>query len=577
MAENLKLVSDLALILISAGIVTIIFKLLRQPLVLGYIVAGFLVGPHLNIFPTVADIASIEVWSEIGIIFLLFGLGLEFSFKKLFTVGSKAFVTAIIEILSMIAVGVLLGFIMGWGVMESIFLGGMLAMSSTTIIIKAFEDMKLKNEPFVDLTMVVLIIQDVVAVVMMVLLSTAAASKQSAGMEMLMSIVKLVFFLILWFVVGIYVIPTFFKRAKKYINDETLLIISIGLCFGMVIIANNVGFSSALGAFVIGSILSETIESERIINLTKSIKDLFGAIFFVSVGMMIDPQILVQYWKLILSLVIITLVIKAVVSSGAALVAGATLEDAIKTGFTLSQVGEFAFIIASVGVSLGVMPKHIYPVIIAASVITTFTTPYWIKAASPLYLFLDRKLPASTKAQLDAYSLLGRKSGNKNWRSIIVSTLPRVLIFFVLSFAVLVLLFDHLWPFIKELKIGEFLPQWLYNTILAVISLILILPFLYGMVRIKQKTRQMYIDMIEENKANTIVVVVWTLFRFILAGFFVFSILVNFFKYTKWVIVLITIAIILLMMFSGRTLRRLSFLENKFMENLNAKDQTVKK
>lgn len=577
MAENLKLVSDLALILISAGIVTIIFKLLRQPLVLGYIVAGFLVGPHLNIFPTVADIASIEVWSEIGIIFLLFGLGLEFSFKKLFTVGSKAFVTAIIEILSMIAVGVLLGFIMGWGVMESIFLGGMLAMSSTTIIIKAFEDMKLKNEPFVDLTMVVLIIQDVVAVVMMVLLSTAAASKQSAGMEMLMSIVKLIFFLILWFVVGIYLIPTFFKKAKKYINDETLLIISIGLCFGMVIIANNVGFSSALGAFVIGSILSETIESERIINLTKSIKDLFGAIFFVSVGMMIDPQILVQYWKLILSLVIITLVIKAVVSSGAALVAGATLEDAIKTGFTLSQVGEFAFIIASVGVSLGVMPKHIYPVIIAASVITTFTTPYWIKAASPLYLFLDRKLPASTKAQLDAYSLLGRKSGNKNWRSIIVSTLPRVLIFFVLSFAVLVLLFDHLWPFIKELKIGEFLPQWLYNTILAVISLILILPFLYGMVRIKQKTRQMYIDMIEENKANTIVVVVWTLFRFILAGFFVFSILVNFFKYTKWVIVLITIAIILLMMFSGHTLRRLSFLENKFMENLNAKDQTVKK
>lgn len=577
MAENLKLVSDLALILISAGIVTIIFKLLRQPLVLGYIVAGFLVGPHLNIFPTVADIASIEVWSEIGIIFLLFGLGLEFSFKKLFTVGSKAFVTAIIEILSMIAVGVLLGFIMGWGVMESIFLGGMLAMSSTTIIIKAFEDMKLKNEPFVDLTMVVLIIQDVVAVVMMVLLSTAAASKQSAGMEMLMSIVKLVFFLILWFVVGIYVIPTFFKRAKKYINDETLLIISIGLCFGMVIIANNVGFSSALGAFVIGSILSETIESERIINLTKSIKDLFGAIFFVSVGMMIDPQILVQYWKLILSLVIITLVIKALVSSAAALIAGATLEDAMKTGFTLSQVGEFAFIIASVGVSLGVMPKHIYPVIIAASVITTFTTPYWIKAASPLYLFLDRKLPASTKAQLDAYSLLGRKSGNKNWRSIIVSTLPRVLIFFVLSFAVLVLLFDHLWPFIKELKIGEFLPQWLYNTILAVISLILILPFLYGMVRIKQKTRQMYIDMIEENKANTIVVVVWTLFRFILAGFFVFSILVNFFKYTKWVIVLITIAIILLMMFSGHTLRRLSFLENKFMENLNAKDQTVKK
>ncbi len=573
MAENLKLVSDLALILISAGVTTIIFKLLRQPLVLGYIVAGFLVGPHLNIFPTVADIANIEVWSEIGIIFLLFGLGLEFSFKKLFSVGSKAFVTALLEIVAMIAVGVLLGFVMNWDLMQSIFLGGMLAMSSTTIIIKAFEDMKLKNEPFVDLTMVVLIIQDVVAVVMMVLLSTAAASKQSAGMEMLMSIVKLVFFLILWFVVGIYLIPSFFKKAKKYINDETLLIISIGLCFGMVIVANGVGFSSALGAFVIGSILSETIESERIIKLTHSIKDLFGAIFFVSVGMMIDPQILVQYWELILSLVVITLVIKALVSSGAALIAGATLEDSIKTGFTLSQVGEFAFIIASVGVTLGVMPKHIYPVIIAASVITTFTTPYWIKAATPLYLFLNRKLPANTKAQMDAYSLLGKKSGNKNWRSVIVSTLPRVLIFFVLSFALLVILFDYLWPFVKQLGIGQFLPQWLYNTILATLSLVIIVPFLYGMVRNKPKTRQMYVELIQENKANTIVVVVWTLFRFILAGFFVFSILISFFKYTKWVVILITIAIVLFMMFSGRTLRRLTFLENKFMENLNAKEE----
>lgn len=573
MAENLKLVSDLALILISAGVTTIIFKLLRQPLVLGYIVAGFLVGPHLNIFPTVADIANIEVWSEIGIIFLLFGLGLEFSFKKLFSVGSKAFVTALLEIVAMIAVGVLLGFVMNWDLMQSIFLGGMLAMSSTTIIIKAFEDMKLKNEPFVDLTMVVLIIQDVVAVVMMVLLSTAAASKQSAGMEMLMSIVKLVFFLILWFVVGIYLIPTFFKKAKKYINDETLLIISIGLCFGMVIVANGVGFSSALGAFVIGSILSETIESERIIKLTHSIKDLFGAIFFVSVGMMIDPQILAQYWELILSLVVITLVIKALVSSGAALIAGATLEDSIKTGFTLSQVGEFAFIIASVGVTLGVMPKHIYPVIIAASVITTFTTPYWIKAATPLYLFLNRKLPANTKAQMDAYSLLGKKSGNKNWRSVIVSTLPRVLIFFVLSFALLVILFDYLWPFVKQLGIGQFLPQWLYNTILATLSLVIIVPFLYGMVRNKPKTRQMYVELIQENKANTIAVVVWTLFRFILAGFFVFSILISFFKYTKWVVILITIAIVLFMMFSGRTLRRLTFLENKFMENLNAKEE----
>lgn len=572
MSENLNLVSDLALILISAGVVTIIFKLLKQPLVLGYIVAGILVGPHLNLFPTVKDIADIEVWSEIGIIFLLFGLGLEFSFRKLTSVGSKAFVTAFLGIVAMMGVGMILGFLMGWETMQSIFLGGMLAMSSTTIIIKAFDDMHLKDEPFVDLTMVVLIIQDIVAVVMMVLLSTASASKQFAGMEMVMSIVKLVFFLVLWFVVGIFVIPTFFRKAKKYINDETLLIISIGLCFGMVIIANNVGFSSALGAFVIGSILSETIESERIIDLTKSIKDLFGAIFFVSVGMMVDPQVLAEYWKLVLSLVIITLVVKALVQTVAALVAGATLEESVKTGFTLSQVGEFAFIIASVGVSLGVMPKHIYPVVIAASVITTFTTPYWIKAATPFYNFLDRVIPANIKVQMDEYSLLGKKTGNKNWGSIITYSLPRVIIFSVLSFATLVFLFDYALPFLNKFEIVQKLPHPLYNIIGAVISLLIITPFLFGVTHNNQKTRQLYSDMARKSKGNVIVITVWTLFRMVIAAFFVSSILIKFFKYTKWLLVLITIAIVLFLMFSRYALRRFSFLENNFMENLNAKE-----
>ncbi|MBP5205887.1 MAG: cation:proton antiporter [Bacteroidales bacterium] len=572
MSENLNLVADLALILISAGVVTIIFKLLKQPLVLGYIVAGILVGPHLNLFPTVKDIADVEVWSEIGIIFLLFGLGLEFSFRKLTSVGSKAFVTAFLGIVAMMGVGMILGFLMGWETMQSIFLGGMLAMSSTTIIIKAFDDMKLKDEPFVNLTMVVLIIQDIVAVVMMVLLSTASASKQFAGKEMAMSIVKLVFFLVLWFVVGIYVIPTFFRKAKKYINDETLLIISIGLCFGMVIFANHVGFSSALGAFVIGSILSETIESERIIELTKSIKDLFGAIFFVSVGMMVDPQVLAEYWKLVLSLVIITLVVKALVQTVAALVAGATLEESVKTGFTLSQVGEFAFIIASVGVTLGVMPKHIYPVVIAASVITTFTTPYWIKAATPVYNFLNRVIPDNVKVQMDEYSLMGKKTGNKNWRSIITYSLPRVIIFSVLSFAILVFLFDYVLPFLDEFEIVQKLPHWLYSLMGAILALVILFPFLFGITHNNQKTRQLYSDMARKSKGNVIVITVWTLFRMVIAAFFVSSILIKFFKYTKWLIVLITIAIVLFLMFSRYALRRFSFLENNFMENLNAKE-----
>lgn len=572
MPENLKLVSDLALILISAGVVTILFKLLKQPIVLGYIVAGFLVGPHLHIFPTVTDIAEVEVWSEIGIIFLLFALGLEFSFKKLFSVGSKAFVTALLEIISMMAVGALLGYLMGWNTMQSIFLGGMLAMSSTTIIIKAFDDMHLKDEPFVDLTLVVLIIQDIVAVVMMVLMSTTAASQQAAGKEMMFSVLRLVFFLILWFVVGIYLIPTFFRRAKRYINDETLLIISIGMCFGMVIIANKVGFSSALGAFVIGSILAETVESERIIELTKGIKDLFGAIFFVSVGMMIDPVILGQYWKLVLSLVLITLIIKALVSSGAAVLAGATLKDSMKTGFTLSQIGEFAFIIASVGVAQGVMPKYIYPVIIASSVITTFTTPYWIKAATPCYKLLDRKLSPEIKSRLDEYSLLGKNSGGKNWKSIITYSLPRVLVFSVLSFALMVLLFDYVFPLIHKWEFVRTLPRWVFNTFCAASAILLLLPFLYGIVFNSLKTRQLYSEMSHKNKSNVIVIIVWTLFRFLIAAFFVFTILVKYFKYTKWVIVLITLAIILFMMFSRHTLRRFTFLENSFKKNLDAKD-----
>ena len=575
MPENLRLVADLALILTSAGVVTVIFKLLKQPLVLGYLVAGFLVGPHLHIFPTVTAVAEVEVWSEIGIIFMMFAVGLEFSFKKLMSVGSKAFITAFIGIIGMIGVGALLGLVMGWGVMESIFLGGMLSMSSTAIIVKAFDDMELKGKSFASLTMVVLIIQDIVAVVMMVLISTVAASKNSApGKEMLMSIVKLVFFLILWFVIGIYLIPTLLRKFKKYINDENLLIISIGLCFAMVIIANQVGFSSALGAFVIGSILSETAESQRIEHLTESIKNLFSAIFFVSVGMMIDPQILLEYWKLILALVIITLVVKAFVCSASALVAGANLEDSVKSGFTLSQIGEFAFIIASVAVAQHVMPSHIYPVIIASSVITTFTTPYWIKLATPVYNGLEKRMSPKTKAALDAYALFGSSNeGKKNWSSIIKSTISNVLVFSVLSFATLWLVFEFLIPFVQKLPYVEKIPVWLFNTMGAIGSLLLISPFLFGIVRNSPKVHELYRSLVKQNRANMLAVIVWTIIRFVIVFYFVFSILVSFFKFTKWVIVLIALAVIFVFVLSRHNLNRFSTLERQFKTNLNGEEQ----
>ena len=572
MSENLRLVADLALILTSAGVVTVLFKLLKQPLVLGYLVAGFLVGPHLHIFPTVTDVSDVEVWSEIGIIFMMFSVGLEFSFKKLMSVGSKAFLTAFIGIIGMIGVGALLGFIMGWGVMESIFLGGMLSMSSTAIIVKAFDDMNLKDKPFASLTTVVLIIQDIVAVVMMVLISTVAASKNNgAGREMLMSIVKLVFFLILWFVVGIYLIPTLLRKFKKYINNENLLIISIGLCFAMVIIANQVGFSSALGAFVIGSILAETDESDRIEHLTESIKNLFCAIFFVSVGMMIDPQVLLQYWKLILSLVIITLVVKAFVCSAAAVVAGSNLEDSVKSGFTLSQIGEFAFIIASVAVAQHVMPSYIYPVIIASSVITTFTTPYWIKLATPVYNGLEKRMSPKTKAALDAYALFGSSNeGKKNWSSIIKSTISNVLVFSVLSFATLAVMFEFVIPFVKKLPYVEMIPKWGFNTMAAVGCLLAVSPFLFGIVRNSPKVHELYRNLVKENRANMLAVIVWTLIRFVIVFYFVFSILVKFFKFTKWVIVLIAVAVIFLLVLSRHNLNRFTKLERNFKTNLNS-------
>ena len=574
MSENLRLVADLALILTSAGVVTVIFKLLKQPLVLGYLVAGFLVGPHLHIFPTVTDVAEVEVWSEIGIIFMMFAVGLEFSFKKLMSVGSKAFLTAFIGIIGMIGVGALLGLVMGWGAMESIFLGGMLSMSSTAIIIKAFEDMKLKDQPFASLTTVVLIIQDIVAVVMMVLISTVAASKNSApGKEMLMSIVKLVFFLILWFVVGIYLIPTLLRKFKKYINNENLLIISIGLCFAMVIIANKVGFSSALGAFVIGSILAETAESQRIEHLTESIKNLFSAVFFVSVGMMIDPQILLEYWKLILTLVLITLIVKAFICSASAVVAGANLEDSIKSGFTLSQVGEFAFIIASVAVAQHVMPSYIYPVIIASSVITTFTTPYWIKLATPVYNGLEKRMSPKTKNALDEYALFGSsKEGKKNWSSVIKSTITNVLVFSVLSIATLFFIFEFLLPLIEKVPYVEKIPMWLFNTIGAVGSLVLISPFLFGIVRNSPKVHELYRNLVKQNRANMLVVIVWTIIRFVIVFYFVFYILVSFFKFTKWVIVLIALAVIFVLVLSRHNLNRFTTMEQKFKTNLNGEE-----
>lgn len=572
MGENMHLVTDLALILISAGVITVIFKLLKQPLVLGYIVAGFIVGPHFGLFPTVMEMSSIKAWSEIGIIFLMFALGLEFSFKKLLRMGSTAFIAAGIGILLMMGIGALTGYLMDWSLMECIFLGGMLAMSSTTIIIKAFEDLGLKKEPFADFTLVILIIQDIVAIVMMVLLSTAAASQKFQGGEMLEVILKLLFFLILWFVVGIAIIPTLFRKAKKYINDETLLIISIGLCFGMVVYANYVGFSSALGAFVMGSILCETIEGEHIEKITKGTKDLFGAIFFVSVGMMVDPNILLEYWGPILILTMLTLVVKAFVSAGSVLLSGKNLRDSLKTGFSLAQIGEFAFIIAALGVSLNVLNAYIYPVIVAVSVITTFTTPYCIRLAEPFSGWLEARLPQRVKVALDQYSLVDTTSHTQGtWRTILKTSLLRTAIFAIICSSIIFIAFQYFYPFMFRILDGK-IPINLINIINAGAVLLVISPFLYGLMSNNHTTQSLYAKLWHDGQWNKVGIMAWTFFRIACACFMVMLILSKSFKFTKLVVFILAVVIVLFFLFSKRTLNRFTEIEDNFMANLNAKE-----
>ena len=390
MSQIPSLISDLAVILISAGLVTLLFKKLKQPVVLGYIVAGLLAGPSITQIPTVTNVESIRIWADIGVIFLLFALGLDFSFKKLMKVGGTAVIGAITIVIGMMTLGYTTGLSLGWGHMNSLFLGGMLSMSSTTIIFKAFDDMGLRNQRFAGVVFGILVVEDLFAVLLMVLLSTLAVSKHVEGMELLNSVVKLGVFLLFCFVIGIYLIPSFLKKARTFLNDETLLIVSLGLCLGMVIIATKAGFSSALGAFVMGSILAETIDAEHIEHIIKPVKDLFGAIFFVSVGMLIDPALLWEYKIPILILTLVVMAGQILFASFGVLLSGQPVKIAIQSGFSLAQIGEFAFIIASLGLSLGVTDNFLYPIVVAVSVgplvqepMTTWSIRIWAASACP--------------------------------------------------------------------------------------------------------------------------------------------------------------------------------------------------
>lgn len=480
-------ISDLALILISAGLVTLVFKRLKQPLVLGYIVAGFLAGPHMPYTPSVDNISSIQTWADIGVIFLMFTLGLEFSFKKIVKMGVGPVIAACCVMFCMMSVGSAVGHFFNWGTMNSLFLGGMLAMSSTTIIYKAFDDLGLRQQKFAGEVLSVLILEDILGILLMVVLSAVAVSRKFEGLELVESLFQLGFFLILWFVVGLYVVPTFLRKVHQWMNRETLLVVSIGLCFLLVVMANKAGYSSAFGAFMMGSILAETVEAESIERVVSPVKDLFGAIFFVSVGMLVDPVVLIEYKVPILVLCAAIIVGQAVFGTTSFLISGQPLRTAIQGGFSLAQIGEFAFIIASLGITLHVTDQFLYPVVVAVSIITTFLTPYMIRAARPACNLVERVVPANVLQHLSDRSNKAHapKGRERVWKRLLTALVSQVGAYLTLSVAVILISFAVLLPLCR----GAF-GHWPGNAVCGLLTLLAASPFLRAIVMRKNHSEE---------------------------------------------------------------------------------------
>ncbi|UYL07780.1 cation:proton antiporter [Bdellovibrio sp. SKB1291214] len=472
------LISDLALILGTAGIVTLLFKRLNQPVVLGYLVAGFLIGPNVGLFGTVSSSEGVQLWADIGVIFLLFALGLEFSFKKLFRVGGSASFTALFEVGFMTIIGFTTGKLLGWDLMDCLFLGGILGISSTSIAMRTIDEMGLKNKKFVSIVMGVLVIEDLVAVMLLVFLTSIALTREFAGSDMLLSFLKLAFYLSLWFVVGIFWLPTALKKMQSMLNEETLLVVAVGLCLAMVVFAVKVGFSAALGAFITGSILAETIEGERIHHLVTPIKTLFSAVFFISVGMLIDPDVIATHWQVIVLLSVLVLIGKTLGVTVGAVLSGQTLKSSLQTGMTLSQIGEFSFIIATVGVGFKVVRPELYPLAVSVSVVTAFTTPFMIRMADGTYKFLEKKMPTDFIQALDRYSMFSfTMAAHKESRDQVRAYVFKIFLNAVIVIGVFLLMAKVTLPYLLNHQVEEGSAKFLTLTA----TLIMSSPFLWAL------------------------------------------------------------------------------------------------
>lgn len=572
MAEIPHLIQDLALILMVAGLVTLLFKKLRQPLVLGYIVAGFLVSPHMPYLMSVVDKADIQTWADIGVMFLLFSLGLDFSFKKILKMGMAPVIAAITIIFCMMALGTGVGTLFGWSRMNCLFLAGMLAMSSTTIIYKALDDLGLRQQRFAGLVMSVLILEDVLAIVMMVMLSTIARGANPDGSMMIESVGKIVFFLVLWFVVGIFLIPPFLRKTRRLMNDETLVVVALGLCCAMAVLSTTVGFSSAFGAFVMGSILAETIEADKITTVVEPVKNLFGAIFFVSVGMLVDPAILVSYAVPILVFVLTILVGQAIFGTMGFMLSGQPLKTAMRCGFSMAQIGEFAFIIASLGLSLRVISDFLYPVVVAVSVITTFLTPYMMKAAIPCYEFMERRLPRKWIRRLDHMGAIHHttQTENNHWRALLKAMAWNVVIYSILSVAVVAIMLSLFLPFMRRLLPGWEL-HWWANGITGILTVAMISPFLRSMIMKKNHSEE-FKALWTESRLNRLPLIFTVLVRVAIGAGFIFYICNYLSRFKNALIITIALVVILLMALSRRLKHRSIRLERLFVQNLRSRD-----
>lgn len=563
-----NLIPDLALILISAGIVTLLFKRLKQPLVLGYIVAGFLAGPHMPYTPSVTDMTSIHTWADIGVIFLMFTLGLEFSFKKIVKMGIGPVIAACSVMFCMMSVGSMVGHLFGWGSMNSLFLGGMLAMSSTTIIYKAFDDLGLRQQKFAGEVLSVLILEDILGILLMVVLSAVAVSRQFQGMALVGSLLQLAFFLILWFVVGVYVIPIFLRKTHRLMNRETLLVVSIGLCFLLVVVAQKAGYSSAFGAFMMGSILAETLEAEQIERVVAPVKDLFGAIFFVSVGMLVDPSVLAAYWLPILVICLAIIVGQAVFGTTSFLLSGQPLRTAMQGGFSLAQIGEFAFILASLGTTLGVTSDFLYPVVVAVSIITTFFTPYMIRAARPAYQWLERVMPNNMIQRLTDRTAKSPTTPRAEgvWKRLLTALISQVGAYLTLSIAVILISFSLLLPLSRAL-----LGHWCGNAVCGLLTLIVSSPFLRAIVMRKNHSEE-WKELSRQGRLNHIALWFTFVLRYAIAAAAVYYVF-NFLSPLWWPWHVAAALVVVGLFIASRPTKWISIkMERTFLQNLRSRE-----